>query len=281
MGQAAEIADHHAKAVVERHRNAYPVVLGEVYRPGDEKSVVQNIVVAERGALWEAGRAAGELDVYRVVELQLLGERRKAVPLGIAGDTGDIVKPHHAADVVGADRDHQPQFRQPQCVQITRRCSPEFRGQFAQHRVVIAGLELRGGHKGDAARLVERVFELRQPIGGVDVDENEPGFCSRELGDHPFGVVRRPDADTIAPPEPQREQPCSKGVDPFFQLAVCPADPLMADDQCIALAKAFGDPIEMHADRVPDKGRAAGAMDVTQLRHLRGPYDAGCGRSAG
>ena len=70
--------------------------------------------------------------------------------------------------------------------------------------MVIAGLELRRGHQGDAFRLVEGVFELGQPIGRVDVDENEPGFCSRELRDHPFGGVRRPDADTVAPPEPQR-----------------------------------------------------------------------------
>ena len=85
MGQAAEIADHHAKAVIERHRNAYPVVLRELHRAGDEETVVQDIVVAERGALREASRAAGELDVDRVVELQFVGERRETVPLGIAG----------------------------------------------------------------------------------------------------------------------------------------------------------------------------------------------------
>src|SRR5205807_1324984 len=129
--------------------------------------------------------------------------------------------------------------------------------------------ELRRGYEGDAARLVEGVFELGQSISRVDVDENEPGFCSRELGDHPFGIVRRPDADPVAALEPQREEPRSKSVDPFFQLLVCPADLLMPDNQCIARAKAFGDPIEMHADRVADKRRATRAMDVTQLRHLR------------
>ena len=55
----------------------------------------------------------------------------------------------------------------------------------------------------------------------------------------------------------------------------------MPDNQCIPLAKAFDDAIEMNADRVADKRRATRAMDVTQLRHLRKPYEAGCGRLAG
>ena len=74
-------------------------------------NVVQDIVVAERGTLREARRAAGELDVDRVVELQLLGERREPVPLGILCQPRYILKPHHAGSVIGADRDHQPQIR--------------------------------------------------------------------------------------------------------------------------------------------------------------------------
>ena len=150
----------------------------------------------------------------------------------------------------------------------------ELGGQFAQHPDVVTGFELRRGDQGDAAGLVQGVFELGQPIGRVDVDENEAGLCGGELGDHPFGVVRRPDADAVAALEPQRQQPCSKGVDPFFQLPVCPADLLMADNQCIALAKALDDPIEMHADRIADKRRATRAMNITQLRHLRRPLSA-------
>ena len=52
----------------------------------------------------KAGRAAGELDVYRVVELQLFGERREAVPLGVAGKTENIAEPHHAVGRIVADR---------------------------------------------------------------------------------------------------------------------------------------------------------------------------------
>jgi hypothetical protein len=57
MRQAAEIADHHAEAVVERHRDAHPVMLGELHRLGDEEAVVQNVVMGQRRALRKPGRA--------------------------------------------------------------------------------------------------------------------------------------------------------------------------------------------------------------------------------
>ena len=59
----------------------------EAHRLADEKSVVQDVVVSERGALRKAGRAAGELDVDRIVELQLaaalgdLGAVARASPI--------------------------------------------------------------------------------------------------------------------------------------------------------------------------------------------------------
>ena len=88
-------------------------MLGQLHRRGNEQPVVQDIVVAECGTFWKAGGAAGELDVYWVVELQLFSERRKPIPLGITGETGNITKPHHAVDRIGADGNDQPQSGQP------------------------------------------------------------------------------------------------------------------------------------------------------------------------
>src|SRR6516162_8379515 len=68
--QATEIADHHAETVIERHRDAHPVVLGQLHRFADEEPIVEDVVMAERGALRKAGGGAGELDVDWVVELQ-------------------------------------------------------------------------------------------------------------------------------------------------------------------------------------------------------------------
>ena len=52
--QAPEIAHHHAEAVIERHGNAQPVLGRELQPFAHEVAVVQDIVVAERGALGEA-----------------------------------------------------------------------------------------------------------------------------------------------------------------------------------------------------------------------------------
>jgi hypothetical protein len=69
--------------------------------------------VAERGTFWKPDRAAGELNVHQVVELQISGECGKAMSLGIPGETGNIIEPHHAVGMIGADRDDQPQLGQP------------------------------------------------------------------------------------------------------------------------------------------------------------------------
>ena len=81
---ARQVADHHAEAMVERHRNAHLVALGEAHRLAEEIAVVQDVVVRQRGALRRAGGARGELDVDRIVELQLRGQFRQTLPLGRA-----------------------------------------------------------------------------------------------------------------------------------------------------------------------------------------------------
>ena len=65
VGDAGEVAQHHAEAVVERHGDAQPVVSVSRMRLADEEAVVEDVVVGQRGALGSAGGAAGELDVDR------------------------------------------------------------------------------------------------------------------------------------------------------------------------------------------------------------------------
>ena len=105
--QAAKIADYHAEAVVERHRDAHAVALAQPHRLGDEKAVVENIVVRQRGTLRKPCRAAGELDVDRVVELQLAGEGDEAAALGLAGEIVDRVETQRARRRLRADRDNE------------------------------------------------------------------------------------------------------------------------------------------------------------------------------
>ena len=67
VGGAREVAHHHPEAVVEGHRDADPVLLGVAAGLADEVAVVEDVAVAERRALGEAGRARRVLDVDRVV----------------------------------------------------------------------------------------------------------------------------------------------------------------------------------------------------------------------
>ena len=75
----AEVAHHHPEAVIERHRQADPVGLGVVEQAGDEMGVIEDVVVGERRALGESGRAARVLDVDRVVEVEAGGSVRERV----------------------------------------------------------------------------------------------------------------------------------------------------------------------------------------------------------
>src|SRR5215471_16580213 len=65
---AGEVAENHAEAVVERHRDADPVGLGVPAAFPDEEPVIEDVVVGQGRALGEARRPAGVLDVDRVVE---------------------------------------------------------------------------------------------------------------------------------------------------------------------------------------------------------------------
>jgi len=85
----------------------------------------------------------------------------------------------------------------------SRERHPRSRHQFAQHTEIVASLKALGGDQRLTSSLVECVLELIGPIRGIDVDHDEAGLGRRELGDHPLGVVRRPDADA-GRPEPSR-----------------------------------------------------------------------------
>jgi hypothetical protein len=76
--RAREVAEDHAEAVVERHRDANAIGLGEPHRLADEEAVVEDVVVRERRALRRTGGPRRVLEIDGVVELQgalAFGER--------------------------------------------------------------------------------------------------------------------------------------------------------------------------------------------------------------
>src|SRR5262249_47908782 len=133
-----------------------------------------------------------------------------------------------------------------------------------------------------AADLVECVFELGQPVGRVDVDEDEASLRGGELRHRPLGVVGRPDADAVAGLEAEGDEAGGQRVDLLLELPVGPADVLLADDERVALGKARRDAVEILADRLADERRLAPAMHVAavQPRHGRLPRSSLSLRSA-
>ena len=120
-----------------------------------------------------------------------------------------------------------------------------------------------------AADLVEGVFDLGQAIGWIDIDQHQPRFGGGELRDHPFRIVRRPDADSIAGLEAHRQQPSGKIIDPLREFAIVPAHLLVAYHQRHFVAPARHGTIEIRAQRLADEphGRRAVHVALREFRH--------------
>ena len=237
VGGAAEIAHHHPEAVVEGHRDADPVVLVVAAALADEEGVVEDVVVAERGALGEARGAARVLDVDRVVGIERRRVRLRAValeqrvPLGRAEQHDALELRQVAADLL-------------------------------DHRGVVAGLEGARGDQHAAARLAQRVLELGRAVRRVDVDEDDPRLGGGELDEHPLGAVGRPDADPVPLLEPGAEQSARERVDLLVELGVAEAHALVAHDQRLAVAEAGDRALEVLADRLADQRLGCDARRV-------------------
>ncbi len=238
--------------------------------------------------LWCVSVAPLGAPVVPLVNWMLIGssnceralELCKPRAMAFAAHRGHVGKAEKAALFVVADADQRGQMRQPLRLQAARRAAVDLGRELAQHADIVAGLERIGGDQRLAADLVERVFELGQPVGRVDVDQDQAGLGGGELGDHPFGIVRRPDADAIAGRKPEREQAGGERVDPRLQCGIGPANILVAHDQRVAVAPARRRPVEMHANRVADqrRGRDAVAVALRQFRHDCSPGKSRAGR---
>ena len=141
MGDAGEIAEHHAEAVIERHRNADAVAISQALRLADEIAVVEDIVMGQRRAFSRAGGAAGELDVDRIVELQLRRQFRQELATEVAAHAEHVIEAQEAPLLAAADADQRRQMRQSLCLQFVGSAAVDFRRQLAQHADIVAGLE--------------------------------------------------------------------------------------------------------------------------------------------
>ena len=100
------------------------------------------------------------------------------------------------------------------------------------------------------------------PVGGIDVDENEPGERGAELRQNPFADVGRPDADAVALFEPELAQAHSQVLGAAEEFGVCPAHVLMTRHQRRPVRPLGRDAAQKTSDRLAAEGRWAGAVDV-------------------
>ena len=246
----AQIADHHAEDVEQRHRDADPVPLGVPAHLPDDVGVVEDVVVAERGPLGVPGGARRVLDVDRVVRVEgrlVGGEGRRVsvpvvqrVPLG-APDQHDLLEP-------GAVRRH-----------------------FGDHRRVVGRLERARRDEQPDPRLDQHVLQLVGPVGRVDADEDDADLGRGVLQLHPFRAVRGPDADAVALRDAAAQQAAGERIDLGAQLGVGESAAGGVLDQRVPVTVRRRGAIEVVADGLLEQ-RGVGGTAVVGRGGLRLPY---------
>ena len=264
MGEAGEIAHHHAEAVVEGHGDTEPVALPQADGAADEEAVVEDVPVRQRRALGQARGAAGELDVDRIAGRQGRAGGRQALDIFRPGEVGQVVEVQPTGPRRAADLDHRLQRRHPRGGELAAGRGCQFRRQGLDHADIIAGLQPLGADQGFHPDLVDRVFDLGQAIGRVDRDQDQPRPRRGELGQGPFCLVRRPDPDAIAGLEPEGEQAGGDGVGAPGQFGEGQADALVHGDQRLPVRPPPRRLRQGLANGVLAQGRAGRAADVAQ-----------------
>ena len=164
-----------------------------------------------------------------------------------------------------AEQHHRTQRRQPRRFEFSGRGLAELGRQLAQHADIVRGLEALGENQRLAADFVERVFQLGGAIGRIDVDQDQPGLGGGELGQHPFRIIGRPDADAVAGLEPERQQSGGELVDLVAQFAVGEPHLLVPHHQRRPSRMFVADRVEELADGLADQRHFAGAVDIALL----------------
>ena len=100
---------------------------------------------------------------------------------------------------------------------------------------IVVVLVARAQDQRPAAGFLDRVVEFMASVGGIDVDENDPGERGAELRQNPFADIGRPDADPVALLEAQLAQADGQVFGPAQEVGVAPAHVLVTGDERRAL----------------------------------------------
>ena len=211
-GNCGKVAHHHAETMVQWHRHANPVCRRQVLGPPDEIAVVEDIAMAQRGAFRQAGGAAGELDIHRIVGAQ---RRAGRIQRGAVGGLRQIVPAQVPRMGLIVQRYHQPQRGYPR------------RPDVAQHGDIVAGLEPRRRDERAAPDFVQGIFDFAGAIGGVDRHQNGADPRGGKLDHRPLRTIGRPDSHPVAFADAVGQQPGGDPIHLGIELPPGPAQILM------------------------------------------------------
>ncbi|KPQ27789.1 MAG: hypothetical protein HLUCCX14_13620 [Marinobacter excellens HL-55] len=270
VGNAAQVAHHHAEAVVQGHGDHQAVVLGQALAFAHKIAVVEDVVVGEGGAFGVAGGAGGELDVDGVIKLQLVLALAEIGFGHVTGETDELFPGPHAVVFVVVHVDDCAKVWQVIGFEFAGGAALQFRGQLVDHFPVVGGFEAVCGHQGGDASQVEGVLQLVYAVGRVDVHQDGADFGGGELGNGPLVTVGRPDAHPVAAFDADGQEGTGGFVDLVDKLFVGPAYVLVQAYQGVVVGKFLGGAVKHVADGHAQQGLVGDATGVAweSLAHV-------------
>lgn len=263
VGDAAQVAHDHTKAVIQGNRDHQAVFLGQELALAHEVSVVEDVVVGEGSAFRVTGGAGGELDVDGVIELQFALALLQ-IGLGrIAGEADEFLPGPHAIVFVFMHVDHGTQLRHVVGLELAGGAALELRGQLVDHFAVVGGFEAVRGYQGGDAGQVERVLQFVHTVSRVDVHQDGADFGGGELGDCPLVAVRGPDAHAVTAFDADGHEGPGGFVDFFNKFFVGPANVLVQAHQGLVVRVLLGGAVEHFADGHAQQGLFRGSAGIT------------------
>src|SRR6266850_3016274 len=266
MSQTPKIAHHHAEAVIQRYGNADARSRFDAGSLADKESVVDEVVMGERGPLRQAGCAACELDVDRRVGVNGRGHRVEQLPGGLVRQARYDCERLAACVRLVANRYDVPQGWQSGAAQHILVLS-QLGCERVEHREVVARLEAGGRDERTALDRAQRMLEFDHPVGGIDVDQNQSGFSSRKLRHGPLRAVGGPDAYALARLEAEAQQARRELVGASLELGIGPPHTLVRNHERQSCAFAFRDSVEIRSDRLLNQRSGAVPPDIALLLH--------------
>ena len=142
--------------------------------------------MGQRRALGRAGGSRGKLDVDRVVELKRRLEGHKLGALVRRRGFGDLVEVEHARRLVRPQSDDELELGQALGPEFARLGGVDLGSASPERGEIVVVLVARAQDQRPAAGFLHRVVEFMAPVGGIDIDEDDPGERSAELRQRPI-----------------------------------------------------------------------------------------------